>query len=85
MEDNVDTEAPYRAIECSAVPSGADRPLRRPRGPYLVALRFKGWMAPKGWTSGLPPISLVAAVAALVPLLVKRKLVQEKAERKAAR
>ena len=49
---------------------------------HLVVLGVKGWLAPKGWHGGLPPISLVAAVAALVPLLVKRKVVREKNERK---
>ncbi len=49
---------------------------------HLVVLGLKGWLAPKGWHGGLPPISLVAAVAALVPLLVKRKRVREKHERK---
>jgi DMSO/TMAO reductase YedYZ heme-binding membrane subunit len=48
---------------------------------HLVVLGVKGWLAPKGWHGGLPPISLVAAVAALVPLLVKRKVVRERKER----
>ena len=48
---------------------------------HLVVLGLEGWLAPKGWNGGLPPISLLAAVAALVPLLVKRKLVHEKRER----
>ncbi len=47
---------------------------------HLVVLGWKGWLAPSGWHGGLPPISLVAFVAALVPLLVKRKLVREKRE-----
>ncbi len=45
---------------------------------HLVALGLKGWLAPAGWNGGLPPISLVALLAALVPLVVKRKLVKEK-------
>jgi len=48
---------------------------------HLVALGLRGWLAPGGWNGGLPPISLVAFVAALVPLLVKRRLVREKRER----
>ena len=48
---------------------------------HLVVLGLKGWLAPSGWPAGMPPISLVALVAALVPLLVKRKLVQEKRTR----
>ncbi len=45
---------------------------------HLVALGLKGWVAPPGWHGGIPPISLVAVVAALVPLLVKRKLEHDK-------
>ena len=37
---------------------------------HLVALGLKGWMAPAKW-SWMPPISLFAVLAALVPLLVK--------------
>ena len=48
---------------------------------HLVALGLKGWLAPGGWQAGLPPISLLACVAALVPLLVKRKLTLEKRAR----
>jgi len=48
---------------------------------HLVFLGLKGWLAPKGWPGGLPPISLVAAVSAAVPLLVKRKQVRNKHER----
>ena len=52
---------------------------------HLVVLGLKGWLAPKGWQGGLPPISLVAVLAALVPLLVKRKLVHEKRKQKSER
>ena len=45
---------------------------------HLVVFGWKGWLAPQGWHGGLPPISLVAVVVALVPLLVKRKLVRDK-------
>lgn len=48
---------------------------------HLVALGWKGWLSPKGWTAGLPPISLVAVLVALVPLVVKRKLSREQSER----
>ncbi len=48
---------------------------------HLVVLGLKGWLAPKGWQAGLPPISLLAVLAALVPLLVKRKLVHDKRKR----
>jgi DMSO/TMAO reductase YedYZ heme-binding membrane subunit len=50
---------------------------------HLIALGWKGWMAPAGWHGGLPPISLVAVVAAVIPLLVKRRRVLEKQRRDA--
>jgi DMSO/TMAO reductase YedYZ heme-binding membrane subunit len=45
---------------------------------HLVVLGIKGWLAPRGWHGGMPPVSLVAVVVALVPLLVKRKLEHDK-------
>ena len=45
---------------------------------HLVVLGVKGWLAPRGWHGGIPPVSLVAVAVALVPLLVKRKLVHDK-------
>ncbi len=48
---------------------------------HVVALGLKGWLAPSGWPAGLPPISLLALMAALVPLVVKRKLTVEKRAR----
>jgi DMSO/TMAO reductase YedYZ heme-binding membrane subunit len=44
---------------------------------HLVVLGWKGWLEPRGWHAGIPPISLVAVLVALVPLVVKRKLVRE--------
>jgi DMSO/TMAO reductase YedYZ heme-binding membrane subunit len=44
---------------------------------HLVAMGVKGWLAPQGWQWGIPPVSLVAVVAAIVPLLVKRKRVHD--------
>jgi len=41
---------------------------------HLGALGWKGWLEPSGWNGGLPPISLVAVVAAVIPLVVKRRL-----------
>jgi DMSO/TMAO reductase YedYZ heme-binding membrane subunit len=52
---------------------------------HLVALGFKGWLAPQGWNGGMPPISLIAVIAALVPLFVKRKLKHDKEESAKAR
>ena len=37
---------------------------------HLVVLGLKGWLTPEKW-SGFPPISLIAVLAALVPLLFK--------------
>ena len=45
---------------------------------HLVVLGLDGWLAPVGWNGGLPPISLVAVLAALIPLLVKGKLIHDK-------
>ena len=45
---------------------------------HLIALGWKGWLAPKGWQAGLPPISLLAFIAALLPLIIKQKLMNEK-------
>ena len=38
---------------------------------HLVFMGLSGWLAPSGWNWSLPPISLLAAVAAAVPLLLK--------------
>jgi DMSO/TMAO reductase YedYZ heme-binding membrane subunit len=46
---------------------------------HLVVLGWKGWLAPRGWPAWLPPISMLATAAALTPLIVKRRLVREKA------
>ena len=35
-------------------------------------------MAPSGWPSGLPPISLITFIAVLVILIVKRRSVLER-------
>jgi len=45
---------------------------------HLFVLGIKGWLAPKGWHAGIPPVSLVAVAVALLPLLVKRKLVHDR-------
>ena len=38
---------------------------------HLVFMGLSGWLKPSGWNWSLPPISLLAAVAAAVPLLFK--------------
>jgi DMSO/TMAO reductase YedYZ heme-binding membrane subunit len=43
---------------------------------HLVFLGVEGWMAPSKWQGGLPPISLITVVIALIPIVVKRGLVQ---------
>jgi len=52
---------------------------------HLVAMGFKGWLTPQEWQGGIPPVSLVAVVAAMVPLLVKRKRLHDEHERAEAR
>jgi DMSO/TMAO reductase YedYZ heme-binding membrane subunit len=44
---------------------------------HVFVLGFNGWLAPQKWPAGLIPISLVAFVVALLPLMVKRKLIAE--------
>jgi DMSO/TMAO reductase YedYZ heme-binding membrane subunit len=44
---------------------------------HLLFLGLRGWLTPGKWPAGMVPISLVAFVIALVPLVVKRKLVSE--------
>ena len=38
---------------------------------HLLVLGYKGWIAPSTWQWGLPTISLIAALMALWPVLVK--------------
>ena len=52
---------------------------------HLIFLGLNGWLAPAGWQGGLPPISLIAVVAALAPIFVKRRLTHEKREPEAPR
>ena len=48
---------------------------------HLFVLGLKGWLKPQGWYAWMPPISLVAFVVAVVPLVVKRGLVLEREKR----
>lgn len=52
---------------------------------HLITLGFRGWLAPGTWHGGIPPVSLVAVIAAAVPLLVRRKLEHDKTVRAAQR
>jgi DMSO/TMAO reductase YedYZ heme-binding membrane subunit len=45
---------------------------------HLVALGLKGWLKPQAWPAGMPSISLLAFIAAIVTLVVKRNLVYER-------
>lgn len=47
-------------------------------GVHLVALGLKGWLKPQAWPAWMPSISLLAFIATLVPLIVKRNLVYER-------
>lgn len=44
---------------------------------HLVFLGWKGWLDPSGWNGGLPPISLVALIVALIPIVVKGKRIRD--------
>jgi len=46
-----------------------------------VALGFKGWLKPQAWPAGMPSISLLAFVAAVIPLVIRRKLMYERGKR----
>ena len=48
---------------------------------HLIFLGVKGWIEPSGWQAWLPPISLIAAIAAIIPILVKRKYVLDARDR----
>ena len=59
---------------------GSDRWQRGQRMGYLalalaaghtLVMGLSGWLAPQGWPASLPPISMVAFIAAVSPLLVK--------------
>ena len=50
---------------------------------HLVALGFKGWLKPQAWPGWLPSISLLAFVAAVIPLIVRRRLMYERQKREA--
>ena len=39
---------------------------------HVVVLGLRGWLSPQAWPWMLPPISLVAAVAAVAPVVVRR-------------
>jgi DMSO/TMAO reductase YedYZ heme-binding membrane subunit len=45
---------------------------------HLVALGLESWLSPSTWTAWIPPISLVAAIVAVVPLLTKGKQIRVK-------
>ena len=45
---------------------------------HLFVLGVKGWLNPQAWPAWMPSISLLAFMAAIVPLVVKRNLVYER-------
>ncbi len=47
---------------------------------HLVDLGVKGWLTPEKWQWSIPPISLVAVVTALIPIVVKVVAVEKKKE-----
>ena len=50
---------------------------------HLVVLGLKGWLTPATWPWSIPPISLVAVVLAIVPLVAKRRRVKAEQARRA--
>ena len=38
---------------------------------HVLVMGYSGWLAPAGWPGSLPPISLVAFIAAVIPVLIK--------------
>lgn len=38
---------------------------------HMVVFGLKGWLTPQKWPSGLPPITMLAAAVAVVPLVAK--------------
>jgi DMSO/TMAO reductase YedYZ heme-binding membrane subunit len=48
---------------------------------HLFALGLEGWLKPQAWPWGMPSISLLAFIAAVIPLIVKRSLVYERRRR----
>lgn len=45
---------------------------------HLIALGWKGWLAPGGWPAGMPPISLLAAIVVLTPLVIRQRLKRQR-------
>jgi DMSO/TMAO reductase YedYZ heme-binding membrane subunit len=48
---------------------------------HLIVLGWKGWLAPQEWSAWIPPISLVAVIAAMIPLITKGISIREQHER----
>ena len=45
---------------------------------HLVVMGWSGWMSPSGWHGGMPPISLLAFIIAVIPVFIKKKLDHER-------
>jgi hypothetical protein len=43
----------------------------------MVVFGWKGWTNPQGWPWGMPPISMLAALAALIPLVVRTRVYRQ--------
>lgn len=43
---------------------------------HLFVMGFKGWLTPDKWPGGMPPISLLSFIVAVIPFFVKKKIVQ---------
>jgi len=40
---------------------------------HLFLMGYQGWSTPSNWPGGMPPITLLSFVAAIIPLFVKKK------------
>ena len=49
---------------------------------HLITLGLKGWLSTEKWPAGILAISLIAFIVAVIPLVVKRKLVSKREQRK---
>jgi len=39
----------------------------------MIVFGLKGWLTPEKWPWGFPPISMLAAITAAIPLIAKLK------------
>ena len=47
---------------------------------HMIVLGLRGWLSLSHWPWSIPPISLLACIAALIPLLVRLAAYRERAK-----